>query len=275
MHMITRRSSWQIMMASIYALVFRNFEQRFIMDSSRKRALDLLRIFIEPIGHILLWVAIRAVRYHAMVDGGLNPTLFILIGVVGWLLSFNFLSDCLGIIKDSRSLFYFRQIKPLDPVIALWCTECITICLVFCTGLATLSFMNIDWQIAYLGRFIAAIFVYQLFLLGLGFLFAVMGFFSKMLLRFFRVVIRFFYLFSGIFYSIQTLSPSYRQYFEYNPLFQCIQIARESFLSQMNYSNQFGDLLYLTESSLFVFCVGLSTYVLCRHKMMVEITERQ
>lgn len=246
MHSIARRSPWQIMCSSIYALVFRYIEQRFIMASSRKRVLDLLHIFFEPVGHILLWVAIRSVRNHAVIDGGMNPALFILIGVAGWLLTFNFLSECFAIIKENRGLLYFRQIKPLDPVFALWCTEFVTMSLVFCTGLGVLFIMDIDWRITDLSRFLTAIFVYQFFILGLGFIFAVLSFFSKVFLRIIRAVNRIMYLFSGIFYGIQTLPPLYRQYFEYNPLFQCIQIVRECFESQLNYSNQYGDLNYLT-----------------------------
>ena len=53
------RTSWQIMSASVYTLIIRNLELRFIMNGSNKRLIDLLIIFFEPVGHVLLWSAIK------------------------------------------------------------------------------------------------------------------------------------------------------------------------------------------------------------------------
>lgn len=41
------RTPWQVMRASIYTLVVRNLEARFIMKSSNKRLLDLFIIFAD------------------------------------------------------------------------------------------------------------------------------------------------------------------------------------------------------------------------------------
>ena len=57
------RTSWQIMIASVYTLTIRNLELRFIMKGSNKRLIDLLIIFFEPVGHVLLWSAIKLFKY--------------------------------------------------------------------------------------------------------------------------------------------------------------------------------------------------------------------
>ena len=48
------RSSWQVITASVYSLVIRNLELRFVMRGSNKRLLDLLVIIAEPLGHVIL-----------------------------------------------------------------------------------------------------------------------------------------------------------------------------------------------------------------------------
>ena len=112
------RTSWQVMCASIYTLIVRNLEMRFVMKTSNKRLLDLLFIFTEPVGHVLLWTAVRLFR-NQQVDAGISPILFILLGVMPWLFTYNTINDCLSIIVQNRGLLFFRQIKPLDFVIAL------------------------------------------------------------------------------------------------------------------------------------------------------------
>ncbi len=265
------RTPWQITKASIYALIIRNLELRFIMNSSKKRALDLLRIFFEPVGHVLLWTVMKVFRYQGL-DDGVCPQLFILLGVLPWLFTYNTIYACVAIVSHNRGLLFFKQIKPMDPVIALLLSELGTMALVFCSGLLLFSVWGTQWHIQDPLRWFMAICIYVVFVAGFAWFIATVGFFSKYIPQFFRVVLRVLYLFSGIFFSAQMVSPDLRPYFVINPLFQIIEISRECFSNTPNY-NGYGDVYYLFECAIMALALGLGCYVLLRKKMMREIME--
>lgn len=265
------RTPWQVMCASIYTLIVRNIEIRFVMKSSSKRLIDLFLIFSEPMGHVLLWTAVRLFRNQPM-STSMSPVLFILLGVMPWLFTYNTINDCLTIIIQNRGLLFFRQIKPLDPVIALVFSELITMALVFCCSLLVLLIYDIPWHLQSMIRWSTAVFLYVVFVIGVSIFMACLGFFSKPAARLVRVPLRVLYLFSGIFFSAEMLPADVRQYFIINPLFQFIEISRSCFSNTVSYDN-FGDLYYLFECAIVSIALGLGFYTLSRKKMMIEIME--
>ena len=264
------RTSWQIMMASVYTLTIRNLELRFIMKGSNKRLIDLLIIFFEPVGHVLLWSAIKLFKYPH-IEGELSLPFFILLGVIPWLFTYNTINDCLSIFVQNKGLLFFKQIKPLDPVIALVFSEFMMLVLVFVSGLIVLSIFDY-WHIQNPLRWFIAIFLYLIFVAGLAFIISCIGFFSKPIARLLRILLRFLYLFSGIFFSAQMVSPQMRTYFIINPLFQFIEISRGCFSSASTY-DMYGDLYYLFESAIVSIFIGLGSYSMLKNKIMIEIME--
>lgn len=265
------RTPWQVMCASIYTLIVRNIEIRFVMKSSSKRFLDLLFIFSEPVGHVMLWTAVRLFR-NQPVSSNISPVLFILLGVMPWLFTYNTINDCLTIIVQNRGLLFFRQIKPLDPVIALVFSELITMALVFCCALFLLLICNIPWHLQSMMRWGIAVLLYIVFIMGMAIFMACLGFFSKPVARLVRIPLRVLYLFSGIFFSAEMLPTDVRHYFVINPLFQFIEISRGCFSNSVSYDN-FGDLFYLFECAIVSMALGLGFYTASRKKMMIEIME--
>lgn len=263
--------SWQVMCASIYTLTIRNLEQQFITHSSNKRIRDLLRIFLEPFGHVLLWTAVRLFRYQST-DSHLPVELFMLLGVIPWLLTLNTMSECIDIISKNKGLLFFRQIKPLDLVFSLFISELCSLALVFFCGLLLLSLCDVSWHLQEPLRWFIAIGLYLLFLVGLAIFFSCIGFFSRHLVKFFRMILRVMYLFSGIFFNAQMLPADARELLLCNPLFQFIELSRESFSDAGGYT-AYGDMYYLFQCALVSVAIGLSCYMLLRKKMMIELME--
>lgn len=264
----TIRAPLLIMKASVYALMIRNIEQRFIVEANSNRFRDLLRIFLEPVGHILLWSMAKVFRYQE-ISNGLDPILFILLGVLPWLFTHSAIAGSLNLIAKNKGLLCFKQIKLLDPVIALLLSELMTIALVFCCGLFIISLLEIDWHLQNpVHWFLAALF-YFFTIMGVAFFVSCLGFFSKNLIKFFKLLLRTLYLFSGVFFSAQMLSPELGKYFAINPLFQFIELSRDSFSNSSDYF--LPELGYLFHSALVCMFIGLGTYMLLRKKIMTEI----
>lgn len=261
-------TSLHIMKSAVYALMIRNLEERFIVNASSNRIKDLLRIFLEPIGHVFLWSMVKLFRYPE-IDSGLDPALFILLGVLPWLFTYKTLSKAMNIIAKNKGLLCFKQIKLLDPVIALLLSELISMALVFCTGLLVLTLLEIDWYLKDPAFWLFTISLYFFTITGLAFLITCLGFFSKNLVNFFKLFLRSLYLFSGVFYSAQMISPNLAKYFTINPLFQFIELSRNAFSCSSDYPST--GLSYLFNSALLTMLVGLGVYMLLRKKIMTEI----
>jgi capsular polysaccharide transport system permease protein len=256
------------MRAAIYALMLRNIEENFIVSSNPNRLRDLLRIFLEPVAHVVLWSLIKTLRYKDL-ENEMDTSLFILLGVLPWLFTHGSIVNSLNIIKKNKALLCFKQIKLMDPVIALLLSELITITFVFCISLIVFYFLEIEWRLEDPLRWLFALLFYVLTVMGLAFFVSCLAFFSKNTGKFFSAVLRSMYLFSGIFFSARMLSPGWNQYLTYNPLFQFIELSRSAFSNEP--LNTDVGLSALAHSALICLFIGLGTYTLLRKKIMMEI----
>ncbi|KTD64191.1 ABC transporter permease [Legionella shakespearei] len=256
------------MRAAIYALMLRNIEENFIVSSNPNRLRDLLRIFLEPVAHVALWSMIKSFRYKDL-ENELDTSLFILLGVLPWLFTHGSIANSLNIIKKNKALLCFKQIKLMDPVIALLLSELITITFVFCISLLVFYFLEIEWRLEDPLCWFFALLFYVLTVMGLAFFVSCLAFFSKNIGKFFSAILRSMYLFSGIFFSARMLSPDWSQYLTYNPLFQFIELSRSAFSNEP--LNTDVGLSVLAHSALVCMFIGLGTYTLLRKKIMTEI----
>ena len=263
------RSSWKIMQAAIYALMLRSFEEKFVMKSSKKRIFDLIKIFFEPSGHVILWSVLKTVQ-SPTAGNALSSPLFIILGAIPWIFVYRYTFVCSGCIIVNRPLLFFRQIKLIDPIIAVFLSEFGTLAFVFSVGLLLYSLFGVDWQLVDPLRWFLSLLCFSFFVLGLGILFSIGGFFFPSIIRTGRFFLRFLYLFSGIFFSLEMVPFEYQKYFTVNPLFQFIQISRESFSDS---TTHYGDLYYLFQCGIVLLTISLGVYMLLRNKIMVEIME--
>lgn len=259
----------QAIRAVIYTLILRNFEQNFDANSNNRRILDLLKIILEPMGHVIGWTIFRALTINSGTTN-MSSAVFTLLGVIPWLFTYNVLHASITCIKGNRNLLFFRQIKPCDFVIAVTITELITSIFVFCVSLIIISLFDTNWEYHEPLRFLCATVIYSIFVLGCALVIACLSFFSKAAGLFVRVILRCLYLFSGIFFSAQVIPESYREFFTANPLFQIIEISRECFSSFTSYP-LYGDLYYLFYCAAGTLFIGLGLYILMRRSILVHI----
>lgn len=265
------RSSWQVMYASIYALTMRYLEEQFVSNSSKARWRDLLRIVIEPVGHIMLWSFFNIVRYNSN-NSGLSPQLFIMLGVIPWMFTLNCGSTVLKIINKNKNLLFFRQIKPIDLICAVLLSELGVLSLVFCGGLLLFSVLGINWHCPYPLYWLASLALYIITVAGFCLSFACLSFFLQPLTKLLKLLLRLLYLFSGIFFSAQMIPSDLRTVLLVNPLFQFIELSRDCFTETTSYGFS-GDINYLLKTSIVSATSGLAIYLLLRKKMTTEIME--
>ena len=106
------RSSLQIQKSVIFALVLREARARF-----GERRFGAVWALIEPMCHILLLSLLFGLLRGRTVTGEENPV-FVFAGLVPFLLFRNTALRLMDSPRENRSLFAYKQIKPLDTFIA-------------------------------------------------------------------------------------------------------------------------------------------------------------
>lgn len=255
------------MQTAVFALIVRELQKRFITNVNSKRSLGVLWLVFEPITHIALWTGFRLYRTP---DESLpmSIVLFILLGALPWLFISNTVGACGDIIGQNNGLVVFRQIKPIDAILALLMTELGVMTMVYIVGFISLSALQIPWQMNNLLLWFTVIIFYALFALGLSLIVAITSYFFRTLRKLNAVIIRVLYLFSGVFFSAKSLSPAARPYFEYNPLFQFVELSRSCF-SSLPFES--GDVVYLGKCAIISLTLGLGLYVTLQRRIMINI----
>ncbi len=266
------RYSWQVMYASVFALVIRDIQKRFIKTVNTERSIGMLWVILEPITHIGVWMLIR-IGFNRNIHTLLPAPLFILLGVIPFLLFRNVINSSKGSIKINKGFYLFRQIKPVDPIFAKIISEIMVSLLIFIILLIGLKWFGIKWNLYDFLRLLRNSVSFVGFILGLSLIISIACFFFNFMSTVISIINRMTYIFSGIFFSADMLPKSVRNIVLYNPIFQFIEIIRESFTPPFSFTS-YTSSDYLLKVSLITLAIGMGLYLATYQKIMIEIEQR-
>jgi capsular polysaccharide transport system permease protein len=214
-----RRTPWGVMQASVYALVIRDIQKRFIKHLNTQRSLSVIWVVAEPLIHLAAWMLIRFFL-HPNLNYNLPVPLFIMLGLVPFLIFRNMTNYGKGSIKGNKSFYLFRQIKPIDPLLAKLISECLVFSAVLFIFLLGLSWIGIEWKIYNLSYFILNQIVFLGFILGLSLIIAIACYFFNFTTFILSISNRVLYMLCGIFFSADMLPPAFKEIILLNPNFK-------------------------------------------------------
>ncbi len=266
------RSSWHVAQTSILALITRNIQKRFITNVQTNRAISFLWIFLEPMMHVAVWTGLRWLQGTHDINSIPLP-LFVLLGAVPWLFTRYIIIGSIKIISSEKGLFIFKQIRPVDLIIARILSELAVMMMVFFILLLSMTWFGVQWEIHNIAFWLINIVSYILFVAGAGLLVAVLGFFFRFVKVVLTVCMRTLYMISGIFFSAQMIPLALRKFFLLNPVFQIVEISRECFSSYIVH-DQLVNPIYLFKCAIVSLLLGMAAYISTRNRIMTEIAQR-
>ena len=209
---------WSVIMA----IIFKEIKLR-----SRTSKFGIVYVLIEPMVFILAISAVRwLLRGRELVDG-LHVLIWIPLGVGAFLMVRRAISKIPTAINSNDGLLDYPQVKPIDPVIAVFILEMILTMLGSC-----LAIILIWWFVDVVPSFprpLEAIGVLALLLagcFGLSLFLAVYGTFYENIPRTVRFLNRPLIFISGVMFPVSTLPKEVREYLAWNPLLQFIEYIR-------------------------------------------------
>lgn len=208
----------------------------------------------EPAAHVAVFVAIFSSLGRASPIGD-NIALFMLTGIIPWLLYNNTVSQVMNGLIANKSLLGYPQVMPMDITISRIILEFSSLFLVMLFFLALAVYTGTTVKI---DNFIALMQASGLFvMLGAG-----VGMINTAILHsvpsyknIYSALSRPLYFMSGIFFTADFLSPDAFAILGYNPLLHLMDWFRTGFFTSFN--STVYDPIYATSVTVTIFTIGL------------------
>lgn len=213
------RTPFQIQKAVIFALFVRELKTRF-----GKYRLGYVWALLEPMAHVIVLSLIWSAMGHTAINDIPVP-LFLMTGIVPYLFFTSACTLSMNAIESNRGLFNYRQVRPIDPVIARIILEIIInvlsyILLLFIAGWFFNFNLEIDNLLGLLGINILLFFS----ALGFGLIFSVYGALYPEVMKVVpMLVFRPLYFMSGTMFPLSIVPTEYHDWLLWNPLLHVVE----------------------------------------------------
>ncbi len=244
----------------VHALVIREFKTRF-----GHYHFGYLWALAEPVAHVAVLSIIFGLRSRTTPEG-IDFPVFLATGIIPFLLFRRMITRGMSAIEGNRALFSYRQVKPLDTLIARAVLEITIYSIVFVVFMAGAGWLGFDIAAQDPLGVMAVFFTLGLFGLGLGALACVFATFVPDATLIVPLILRPLYFISGIFFSIERVPAEYREYLLWNPVLHAMELIRASYFQRID--TAYGDPLYLLWFTVGALSLGLLTFHACRFRMV-------
>lgn len=254
-----KREPLQIQRAVLFGLVVRELRARV-----EGKWMGLLWMVFEPLAFVLLILGFVGVR-SSVVMLNVEFPVFLITGMLPFFLFRNLARRLPHSIGANRGLFAYRQVLPIDALVARAIVEIGLYGAVYVVAFSLLGWLGYHWLPIAPLELIAVSVVMLTFAVALGLLFSVL---SHERPKVTTVISLFFYplyFASGVIFPLHQLSSNVRAWLLYNPVLHLVELSRLYFIP--NYTALPGvSLSFPAAWTLVTLAFALSTYRVYRHR---------
>lgn len=218
--MLKPRSPLQIKKSVIFALVLREARARF-----GQRRMGAIWTLIEPICHLLVLSVLFSLLRGRTV-AGIDFPVFVLVGLAPFLLFRNTALRLMNSPKENRSLFAYKQIKPLDTFIARVLVEFSISASVYAILVFGFAWYGFDMSIKSPIEWMLTIVLGVLFSFGLGMLLSLIAHAMPSSTLFIRMMFFPLYFMSGVLIPAAYLPHAMLPLLLLNPFLHLLELIR-------------------------------------------------
>lgn len=262
--MYQARSPYKVTLHVWHALFMREASARITGDR-----LGWAWIFIEPMAHILLFVAIRQLMGKVRHIAGAEFIPWFIVGMAIYLMFSTVMNRSMGAISASRALFAYRQVHPVDTILVRAVLEVLIKVIVLLLLIAGAAFLEYDILPA---NALAAASVWGamwLFALGIGLVLSVVVTSVQELGKIIGMIIFPLYFLSGVMLPVQFLPHYLQAYLLYNPLLHVVESFRMAFFA--NYQSIHGiNMQYVMFWAVSLILFGLMLQIRFKNRLMAQ-----
>ncbi|WP_026972367.1 ABC transporter permease [Aliagarivorans marinus] len=264
---LSGRNNIAVMRDVVFALLIRELKTRF--GSYR---LGYAWAIIEPLIFVLIISAIRTLASGSGLFAGsvysIPTPIFFLLGYLPFQLFSTIVTKSSKAVSSNKGLFIYRQVRPIDTVMARAILEITINMLVTLILIAGFAWFGFDINLATALDYFIAFFTLSVFAIGLGLIMCVAQFRFNEVEKFLPFLIRPAFFTSGIFFSINDIPERLHHWLNWNPILHAIEILRAGLY--YDYPRDAVSYSFLLACTLSSFFLGLSLYRLDWRNMVAS-----
>jgi len=259
----SRRNPFDVQRAVLFALLLRELKTRF-----GGRWLGVYWALLDPLAQVAVFTVLLG-GFHRIVLPGIDYPVFLLTGLVPFYLFRNIAMRLMEGVDSNRALFAYRQVKPIDTLIARALLEIGIYGAISVLMFGAFSTLDMQWwphrplETFALGALIVA------GAFGLGLCLAIGTNNFPQTRAVFRVIFLILYMVSGVMTPLRVAPSEWWQLLMLNPLVHMTELSRAYFLP--NYRVVDGiSAVYVAASALVALTTGLAMYHVRRHDLLSD-----
>ena len=260
---LPKRTPWQVQKAVLFALLQRELKARF-----GGRWLGMFWVLLEPAAQLGLMMSIFVYVRHSHVPG-MSVELFLVTGIVPFTVFRKTAINSTGAIEGNRGLFGFRQVKPLDTLIARIALEVVLYSIVYVAFIAGLGWFGQQWLPDRPLELLATSTILVVLGGSLGLVLAVLSNEFPRLLVFARIAFMPLYLMSGVIFPVHNLPSELLDILAWNPVLHLIEFSRSYFATGYPVIEQ-ANLAYPTALAAVMLGAGLALYRVREQRLLAR-----
>lgn len=255
------RSPARIQRSVVLALVIRELRARV-----EGRWLSLLWMVFEPLAHVLVILALFGFRRHVS-SANIEFPVFLVTGMLPFFMFRNLARRLPNAIVGNRGLYAYRQVKPIDALVARALVEIGLYSTVYLLALMLLGWLGYHWLPVAPLQLMAVSVVLLALGLSLGLLFAVISHGRPKVQTVIGLLFMPLYLISGVIFPLHTMPLEVREWLLWNPVLHLIELCRLYFIPDFRPLTGVS-WTYPTGFAITAAALALSLYRLNRHDLV-------
>jgi capsular polysaccharide transport system permease protein len=260
---LVKRNPLQIQRAVLLALFIRELRTRV-----EGRWLGAIWLLFEPMAHVLLMMTLFGFLRRTATTIVEFPV-FLITGLLPFFIFRNITLRLADAIGSNKGLFSYRQVKPIDTLIARAVVEALLYSAVYVLTLAGLGWAGYHWLPWAPLELMGVLAMLVMLGMSLGLVLAVLTFDRPRARTFVGFAFMPMYIGSGVIFAVHNLPGDIQQYLLWNPVLHLIEASRAYFIE--SYRPLPGiTLRYPLEVILVLSALGLSLYRVNRQRLIAQ-----
>ncbi|WP_339544652.1 ABC transporter permease [Pseudomonas sp. RA_35y_Pfl2_P32] len=247
------RSSFQIQKSVIFALVLREARARF-----GERRMGAVWTLVEPICHLLIFTLLFSLIRGRTVAGVEYPV-FVLVGMAPFLLYRNTALRLMDSLRENRSLFAYKQIKPLDTYVARVLVETCISAAVYSILVFGFAWFGFDMAVSNPLQWLTTLAIGLLFAFGLGMILALVTHALPSIKPVIRMAFFPLYFISGVLVPASYLPQAMMPLLLLNPFLHLVELIRAEVLPHYTPVDGVSEMYVITLTVILLF-IALGSY---------------
>lgn len=184
-------------------------------------------LLLEPVAHALFLMLLFATLRDRSVEGVAEYVPFLLVGIMGFQIFRHTASRCMLAVDAAKSLFVYRQVKPIDAVLVRGFLEGVLQVFIFVALIFAMVMWGYDEVIPHdMVVFVLAYVLLWLIGWGLGLVLSTGTLLAPEFPKLAGLIMMPLYFLSGVFYRPQRAPPDIREWLLLNPIVHGIESMR-------------------------------------------------